>query len=64
MQGRREGRDEKVPKSSVLASPSTARPWSEDQLASPEITPISRGDEGEELKDTLLGLNPALVPRR
>lgn len=47
MQGRREVRGEKVPKPSVTASLSTASFWSEHQLASREMTPISRGIKGE-----------------
>lgn len=52
---RMQGRGEKVPKPSVIASLSTASFWSEHQLASREMTPISRGDKGGELKDTLRG---------
>lgn len=51
MQARREGRDERAPEPSVIASLSTARPWSEHQLESPGRAPIARGDEGEELRD-------------
>lgn len=59
MQGGREGRrDATVPKPSVIASLSTARPGSGHQSASPQITPISRGAEGEELKDSLRGEIP------